>query len=423
MSRLEERPWLALAAILGLALVLRVTVAVDGVDTGRATDPADYARHAHSIASGEGYPTTLVAEPGSPTAMRPPALPYLLGGVEAVTGSERVAPLIAQALLGVLAVALMFVIARLLWGMRAGLLAAALTAIFPPLVLLNAVPLSETLFIPLELGALALALLARERAAPNFWLAAGAGVICGLAALTRQAGGFFVIPVVLAYLTAGWTRREALSAGLVAVVAMALTVAPWTYRNHQEFGQFVPVALQDGGLFAGTYNEVSANDDRLPAVWRPAMYVPGLKRFYSRPGIDEAELNDKLGAAGREYLLDHPLYALRATGLNTLRLVGVGPGSAYMNDLVFNEMGTDEALQPLARIAILLLVAGALFGAVRLIQTKSGPWFVWVFPLILFAVTAPITGAIRYRTPLDPFLILLAVGGLVTLIQRRSERP
>ena len=424
VSRLLARPGLTLAVILLIALSLRLFVALDGVGVQPATDPSDYARHAHSIARGDGYPTTLVAEPGSPTAMRPPALPYLLGAAEALTQSNKIFPRVVEALLGVAVVALMFLVARMLWGIRAGLLAAALTAIFPPLVLLNAVPLSETLFIPLELGALALALYARERDHPNLGLAIATGVTCGLAGLTRQAGVLFVIPVLLAYFTTSWRRRDAVIASLAVVLAAALTVAPWTFRNYQEFDEFIPIALQDGGLFAGTYNAVSAEDEDFPAGWRPPSFVPAFKKFYSQPGTDEAELNDQLAAEGRKYLLDNPLYALRATGLNTLRLAGVGPGSDRSNTSAFIEMGADESVEVLTRISILLLVASALFGAATLAWRRSAPppFFVWAFPIIIFLVTAPITGALRYRTPLDPFLILLAVAGMLFLLAKRSER-
>ena len=377
-------------------------------------DPGDYARHAHSIAAGNGYPDTFIAAPGSPTAMRPPALPYLLGGVEWLTGSPNLAPLLAQAVLGTVAVALIWWVARELFGPQAGLAAGATAAVFPPLVLMGAAPLSEALFIPLELAVVAAVLVARRAAAPPLALALAAGALCGLAALTRQAGLFLLLPVVAGLFTVrAWPRRRSLLASALAVLATVVVVAPWTLRNHDEFDRFIPVALQDGLLFAGTYNEVSGDDDDAPGAWRPVTAVPELRPLFFRPGIDEAELNDRLSEHGRDYLRDHPAYLLTTSGFNTLRLFGVGPGSAATNESAYLEMGVESGLlEDLARVAAVVLGLLALAGAALLLARRQGPLFVWLAPLILFATTVPIIGSPRYRTVLDPFLILLAAGGL-----------
>src|SRR5205085_342685 len=75
------------AAALILALALRIGV----VATHRLSlshDPADYHRIALSIAAGHGYPQSIYAPGGGPSAFRAPGYPYFLGAVFAVSGNS-----------------------------------------------------------------------------------------------------------------------------------------------------------------------------------------------------------------------------------------------------------------------------------------------------------------------------------------------
>src|SRR3954454_9484047 len=300
--------------ILAAAFAIRVGVAIYGRHLQLAPDPYDYLRHATSIADGHGFPGTVLAEPGSPSALRPPAFPYLLGAAQSVVGHARFSALLIEALLGTAAVALVGFIARELWGERAGLIAAAVAAVFPPLALLGAVPLSENLFIPVELAIVALVLVARRRDGPPFGLAALCGVLCGVAGLTRQTGMLLVVAVAIGLLTRpGWQRGRAVRATALAVIVMAVVVSPWTIRNAHEFHRFIPVALQDGVLLAGIYNQTAADQPGLAAVWIPPQFLSEFRPYYARRGVDEGDLNVRLSSAGKRYIRNHPLYLLEAT--------------------------------------------------------------------------------------------------------------
>ena len=141
------------AAIVLLAFLLRL--AAVGADSGYrpANDAFEYSYIARSIAKGDGYPQTGYLLQGGPTAVRGPGYPYLLGGVYALSGDSLAAGRLLGVALGALSVLLLYLVAKRVWGRRVGLLAAAMAAVFPPLVLLSRDLISETLFIPLELGA------------------------------------------------------------------------------------------------------------------------------------------------------------------------------------------------------------------------------------------------------------------------------
>jgi 4-amino-4-deoxy-L-arabinose transferase-like glycosyltransferase len=108
----------AIWVIVAIALVARI--AVIAADTGYVPqqDAWDYDRHARSIAEGDGYPPSYYAADGGPSALRAPGYPYFLGFVYSFTGESTTAGRIANALLGVLAVWLIYLIVRRLWGAR-----------------------------------------------------------------------------------------------------------------------------------------------------------------------------------------------------------------------------------------------------------------------------------------------------------------
>src|SRR3954451_19656107 len=97
--------------LLLLAVVGRVAQIASTRHCTPVPDPADYVPHAVSIASGHGMADSFVPHGGS-SALRPPAFPYFLGGVFAVSGNSFTAGRLASALLGVVSVALVGVIAQ-----------------------------------------------------------------------------------------------------------------------------------------------------------------------------------------------------------------------------------------------------------------------------------------------------------------------
>src|SRR3954451_19513215 len=106
--------------VLLLALTVRIAQIAATRHWAPVADPADYIRHAVSIAHGHGMAMSLVPH-GGPSALRPPAYPYFLGGVFALSGDSFTAGRLASALLGVVTVALLGVIAQLLWDRRAAI--------------------------------------------------------------------------------------------------------------------------------------------------------------------------------------------------------------------------------------------------------------------------------------------------------------
>jgi 4-amino-4-deoxy-L-arabinose transferase-like glycosyltransferase len=424
------RPGRWLAAILGSALVLRVALILATPGFTPHDDPADYDRIARSIVSGHGFGPTLLAAPGTPSALRPPGYPLFLALVYEL-GGHWLAGRLANAVLGTVVVVLIYLIGRLLWGQPAGLLAGALAAVFPPLIALNASLLSEPLFLVLELLVVVCVLAYQRGERPLLW-AALAGVLCGASALTRSVGLFLPLAAMVGFLTAGVYSLRLRAASVALLIALtALTIAPWTIRNAVVFhGAFVPVSTQDWITAAGTYNPQAGAPGSLYAVWRPPYFVPSLQHLFG-DSINEARLDSVLRSDSVSYASAHPGYVLAATGLNGLRLLlNLGPGHTGAARSEYYEMNVPTRLRPwlsaTSDLVIVLALACVLIAwQRRRTQPSSRPWgrlwFMWLVPLFMFASVAPIQGSFRYRAAIDPFFVLAATYALSATARRWSR--
>jgi 4-amino-4-deoxy-L-arabinose transferase-like glycosyltransferase len=187
----------------------------------------------------------------SPTRWAPGA-PVLFGLTARVFGAGRAhqayelpAARRVQVVLGTLTIVAAFAVALLLSGPAAGLLAAAALAFYPPLITISHYQLTE----PLAALLVLLAVLAVVAGKSTRW-AVAAGVLLGLAVLTRADLLLAPLAAALALLWAERNRRRAAAL----LVAGVVVVLPWTVFVSINHGQVVPVS--EGGpsnLFIGTY--------------------------------------------------------------------------------------------------------------------------------------------------------------------------
>ncbi len=219
----------------------------------------------------------------SPSAGHPPLYPLALSVVSKLGGTGELSHRALGLILGACTIVLVGLLGRRAGGDRLGLLAAGLCAAYPLMVAVDGALMSETLYGPL----IAIALLAAWRLLdrPGPWIALGTGAAIALAALTRSEA-LLLIPL-LAWPAAwrggtGWPWRAVL-----ATLGCAAVLAPWTIRNADRFGAFVPISTNDSTVLAGancplTYHGVDTggwnlecisprredNEARQAAIWR-----------------------------------------------------------------------------------------------------------------------------------------------------------
>lgn len=412
--------------LLTIALAFRVATVAFTLKTPATLDPYDFSRTAASIARGDGYPPSNRAPGGGPTAFRPPGYPVFLAAVYAVVGHR--APgvgRLAGAFLGTLSVALIGLIALRLWGKRVGWLALGIAAIAPPLVIFSTALISEALFVPLVLAAVLTALEGRRSGRRYAW-AVATGLLVGVASLTRTNGLILLLPFALAFAPTH-ARRQLTSWGppLALVLVAVLTIVPWTVRNWTVFHAFIPVSDEIGYTLAGTYNHVSRADRRFPAVWVEAENgaSPEYARILARARRErwnELTYGDHLQAAAFDDIKRDPAYVLKVGFWNTVRMFHISELSLAARNLHDTDIPRGLASIEIGSFPLLgVLALGGLFTR----RARRAPKWLWLVPICL-ATTVFVTGFIRFRAPIDPFVVMLAALLIADLpwTQRRVAR-
>jgi hypothetical protein len=113
---------------------------------------------------------------------------------------------------------------------------------------------------------------------------------------------------------------RSLAGPAVALVSIALVVAPWTIRNALVLQQFVPVTTELGNTMAGTYNDKARLAPERPAAWTEPRRTPEYRSYYRQRALNDATLDQALRSAAFHYIGKHPTYLWEVLRWNTVRL-------------------------------------------------------------------------------------------------------
>ena len=394
-----------ITALVALAVVARLAYSLtqppEIVVTFEA-DPLTYDQIARNVAAGRGFSgASFYYPPGSdvPTAFWDALYPLFLAAIYNVAGHSVPAVRVVQALLGALAVWLTCWIGERLAGTRVGLIAAAVSAIYPFFIYYAAQLLTETLFMALILGVFAAALKAEETGKPA-WHAL-LGVLVGLAALCRAEAFYAGLALVV---WAGWRgssqwhgRGVTIATGLLCV---ALVMAPWVIRNQFTFGSPILTTTKLGYNLYKYYHPTMTADQTVRTVPFPEL-----------DGLTEPQREKVMRDAAIGFMTADPARTAWFM-LNKLALL-------------FKLSPSNEINQRYALISLMSYGALLPFMAAGLVLAlRRGERFLPLVGYVLFSVAtkAAIFAGIRLRMQIEPFLILLAALALSTLTARLVPR-
>jgi len=391
------KPVLCFVGILAIGLAVRLLFVVL-YPAKPVADAAYYNDQANALATGLG-----VTMDGRPTAFRPPGYSFFLAAVYVSFGPDVQAACAVQAFVGTMTVALVSLVGWLLLGRRLALWAGFMASIYPGLVFLPRVLLSENLSLPFVLGAVAAGIMV-ARTWSYRW-AAGLGLLLGFAVLVRGASVFCAGLLLLGLVV--WAYREHRLGRGVAIVACSMlalivTIAPWAARNYLLFGRFVPVGTEEGIALYSSY-------------WPPR---DGSKRIWGNVATEEDPyVSTAYNSIGTEVDKSD---ALRATTIDRLRQE---PG--YFFQLIPEKLfylavpfdwewfphgpGRSRSLN----VGYVVLLVPAFLGSVLLLLRRpQQQWVLWVLPASVIAQTVLFYGGPRFRLPLEVFGLIVAPAGL-----------
>jgi len=326
----------------------------------------------------------------------PPLYLYFVGVPFALTGSLAVVQYL-QCLVGALLVPALGLLGRSALSETAGLVAAGLAAFYPELVWFAAHFWAETLFSVLLWWAIER--LVASDARGSAFAAAGAGLLFGLAILTRETVLHFL---PLAALWLAWRRPGGVRRAALVVATALLVVLPWTLRNYLVFDAFVPVSTA-GALNLWQGNTRLSRQEVYEEYWAVRGRIP--KYQHARERAMEAILERQ------------PLWILEK-----LRSELPEFWAAHAQPIVHLERGGYGVVRrplALAAVAVVLVpyLAVLVLFVIGLARLPAGRAPLVVLAFLAFYVLLHVAahGYPRYRLPVMPALFLVAAHGAVAL--------
>ena len=198
-----------------------------------------------------------------------PGAPLLYAASFYATGGAREGTArIVEALLGLAAILVVFVLGRRLGGPTVGLLAALGMAVYPPFIHSTGELTSESPAL-LTLPAAVLAFLwASEQERLRAWLLPG--LLFGLTAMFRPeylvvGAAFVVLAAIRVGASRGW--RPGAAGAALALVALLVPIVPWMVRNAVVLDRTVPISTGGGkALYVGTFLPADGEYQRVKAL-------------------------------------------------------------------------------------------------------------------------------------------------------------
>jgi 4-amino-4-deoxy-L-arabinose transferase-like glycosyltransferase len=423
---MQRKTSLALTAIVALALLVRIAAMI----YFRAYDISPEADHwafgfetgriARSLALGQGFSSPLI-EPSGLTGQVQPGYPLILAGIFKLFGVYTAASAVAVYVFNSLCAALtclgIYRLGKHVFDAKVGLAAAAIFALYPPSIWHAVNTIWDVSLLVLMLVALVNCLYALPPS-PSLKRIGGLGLFMGLIALVNPVPVLFY-PAIAFIVWRRARRPDSSGFGEVALLTgcCLLVYLPWIARNAVVLGVTAPRTV------AGVNLRVGNNE----GAWRMgtgtgnyAIYPTNSKeegRLFYRMG--EVEYDRYCSRLAMDFMRRNPG---KFAGLTLMRIrtwwLGQGDDWNAHFKLEFR-------LSALKRSVYLVPLPFFLIGSI-LAWRKNKPagivfalLLIYPLPYYFFFVSH------RYRFPMEPFMLVLAVYGamwLAALLRRRELR-
>jgi 4-amino-4-deoxy-L-arabinose transferase-like glycosyltransferase len=358
-----------------------------------------YIGGAKKIITGTGF-----SDPSYPV-FTPPLYATLIAAIFHAFGETLLPIKILQCILDSIIVVMILFIAGKIFGPKTANLSGILLAVYPFIIFPATYIGSETLFTFFLSFFILLSLYAIEYEVWYYYVAAG--IILGLATLTRGTTQFYPIFFLLCLIIMGKFRRSMLLNFVTFCLSFILVIIPWTIRNYVVLNAFIPVALTGSVLLQGSSEEfltISGKNNEYPKYFE-LLKSRGIER--PRNG-NPVEMNKFLTNAGLER------YKIRFEN-NPFSIVSFTI-KKFFRMWYATESGRNHVRILAINMPFYLL---SIIGIVMALLTKKDKSFVILGVLIYFILIHLITLPLfRYIVPVVPYIIIFAAFAVTSLWER-----
>lgn len=392
-----------------VAVVLRIAgilLRLDGIDW----HAFEFGRIAKNIISGAGFSYDFYGRyPNAATAWMAPFYPYLLAAYHFLMGENLLGMAIIQSVVGGIVCWVIGVIGVALSSNVVGIVAAGIFALYPEAIFYPQRFVSEPWLLLWMVLVVLCGVKYIKSEKQRFVIVAG--ILCGLASLTKTSAMVWPLGLVLWILLRKKFSRKIMIDSMLIIVLTGLVILPWTIRNYTALGAFIPVRTNFW------FN-----------VWRGNNpYATGTPRNFNKEGIERTMPGEYLETVDSQLTKNevqresvYRKLALQYIKENPLRFIRVSLIRIYY-------FWTRDPTHPLTGHILYWLPWYILliFTMVGIISVRSR-WQDYSFWYVLFIVTTLVFGLTlilpRYRIPLLPGLILLAAEGVRALVKLEFRR-
>lgn len=392
-----------LQVIFSIALAVRLLVLIIGHTYRFKTEDNNFGfgwetgRIAASIASGHGFGNPFHGLTG-PSAWVAPLYPYLLAIIFKILGiySRHAAfvVLAINSLISALTIFPIYHVTRRIFSNNIALVSAWTWALLPYIwywavrwpweTSLSALLLSVVLLLALKLI---------EEPSPSRWICYG--LVWGVLALTNPSL-CSLLPFYSAYIV--WRLRKnklrVVGDALLSALMFVAVISPWTVRNYRVFHHLFFIR-SNFGVELSLGNSAGAN---------------GMWMFYKHPTVDPREFSEYVKLGEYEYARQKQALAFQYIGEDPIRFVRL----SFLRALYYWWDTPQAARYPGEEYARhVLYFASSIFawwGLVRMLRQKRSGGFFLATALLVYPFVYYLTFSHpRYRHPIEPLLVMLAV--------------
>jgi 4-amino-4-deoxy-L-arabinose transferase-like glycosyltransferase len=376
-------------------------------------DPLSYHRHAVSLVNagvygGKSFDTNVAKENRVyiSSSTRPPGLPFAIAGVYKMIGSTNYNYVrVFMIIISSLSAGLLYIIS-INSGLsnKMSLISGLVWGAFPTSIYYSVLLLSENLALILMLCIVLL--LQKFVKGIGFMHLTALGFLLALLALTRSV--FLLLPFLLGFilLLSSENIFVKIKKTSFLIITFVITMSPWVIRNYILHDDFVPVTSRLGYVLYICNNDLT--DQQI------------INGGYARKGLI-LDLDEDMNEIEKDKVFRK--YAQQEI-LNNLNLLPRVVFNRLVNTLHYKPNPYKEFHSMTDYILAAVWIPIFIFSFIGMISLRSNPIFLGVIlaPIVYVVFfTLPFWGFPRFRFPVDPLFVLLAIFGLKYLISKLNR--